>query len=247
MNGYSSIITQAADKAGYRGILVVTSAGNEGTNSWHYITAPADGDSVLAVGATTDLYQPAAFSSYGPTYDNRNKPDVSAMGYNAAYLLPGGNYGFGSGTSLAAPLITGLAACIWQAHPDLSNMELMQLIRQAGHIYPNYDKQMGYGVPDYHKVRFQIENGFTSPACILAPNPVKSGDYVQLYLAEPFRNKSTLIKIYDVTGRQMADYTYTPDQVRESLRLETTFLSGGLYTVEIITNFTVSRIKFEVY
>src|SRR6185369_11990717 len=82
MDGHTTIITRAAEIAASKGILVVTAAGNEGTNVWHYLTAPsdADGDSVIAVGAVDASGFPASFSSYGPSADGRIKPDLAARG-----------------------------------------------------------------------------------------------------------------------------------------------------------------------
>ncbi len=153
MDGNTAVITNAADLAASRGILVVTSAGNEGNNTWHTITAPADGDSVVAVGAVDPSLNPASFTSYGPSADGRVKPEVSALG-SSTYCAndDNGGYYFKSGTSLSAPLIAGCAALILQANPGLSGnpMAIRQRLMEAGHLFPIADpnNRIGYGVPN---------------------------------------------------------------------------------------------------
>src|SRR6266550_7646887 len=79
LNGDVAVTTVAADMAAQRGILVVTAAGNDGP-SFRSLFTPADGDSVLAIGAEDSLGTIAFFSSRGPTADGRLKPDFTAPG-----------------------------------------------------------------------------------------------------------------------------------------------------------------------
>ncbi|MCP4568037.1 MAG: S8 family serine peptidase [FCB group bacterium] len=150
MNGDSAITTMAADLAASRGILVVTAAGNEGDDPWHYIIAPADGDSVVAVGAINANGAIAAFSSFGPTYDGRIKPDVLAIGVGTRGARTAGGYGPNWGTSVATPLIAGSAALLLQANPSLSGnpMGIKDRLIMAADLYLDPDFQYGYGQPD---------------------------------------------------------------------------------------------------
>jgi len=146
MNGVESLVSRAANMAAAKGILVVSSAGNEGQKDWRIICTPADADSVMCVGGTdpyTDLH--ITFSSYGPSSDGRLKPNVSAVGE----VVAAGKRGYGriNGTSFSAPLVAGFAACAWQAHPEWSCMELFHAIEKSGHLYPYFDYAHGYGIP----------------------------------------------------------------------------------------------------
>lgn len=150
MDGNTATITKAADYASAQGILVVAIQGNFGSQDWRYVTAPGDADSVLTVGAADRKGKKAGFSSFGPTHDGRVKPDVMAVGQQTAIINPDGSITTGNGTSFAAPAIAGMVACLIQAHPDRSNMEIIAAVRQSADRYTNPDKKegYGYGIPD---------------------------------------------------------------------------------------------------
>lgn len=146
MNGRSSLVSRSATIAASKGILVVNAAGNDGTNSWRTINAPADADSVLSVGGIDpyrDLH--VDFSSYGPTSDGRLKPNVSALGEVIAARADG--LAEVAGTSFSAPLVAGFSACAWQSHRQWSNMELFNEIEKSSHLYPYFDYAHGFGIP----------------------------------------------------------------------------------------------------
>ncbi len=121
MDGRTTIVTKAAEFAFQRGVSTFTSAGNEGSNKWRYIIAPADGFNIISVGAVNDLGNAASFSSQGPTYDGRIKPEVVAYGVSNYGATAGTNngYNFSSGTSAAAPIASGIAALLLSVHPHL--------------------------------------------------------------------------------------------------------------------------------
>lgn len=149
MDGDTAPVTIGADIAAEKGILVVNSAGNSGSGSWFYIGAPADGDSVMAVGAVDGSGNYVSFSSKGPTYDGRIKPDVAAKGSGATVASEWGGVTYASGTSFSSPIMAGMVASIWQANPYLSNMELISLIREHGSQASEPDSLLGYGIPDF--------------------------------------------------------------------------------------------------
>ncbi len=157
LNGNTAISTIAADIAASKGKIVVISAGNEGDNSWHYLSFPADADSCLAVGAVMSYppYPVAFFSSRGPTYDGRIKPDVAAFGFWAVVVNGLGFVNLQAGTSFSAPQVAGLAACLRSAFPEMSNMDIIKAIKAGASdaLHPNFN--VGYGIPNAY-LSYQI-------------------------------------------------------------------------------------------
>ncbi|MBR4267539.1 MAG: S8 family serine peptidase [Bacteroidales bacterium] len=155
MDGNTAISSIAADCAVSKGIFVTISAGNEGNDPWHYITSPADADSVLSVGAVDKDRNLAYFSSRGPSYDNRVKPDVCAKGLSAAVQGTSNHITQASGTSFAGPIMAGACICLLQAHPKAPIMTVMKAVKAAGSQYDHPDNDYGYGIPDFeiaHKI-----------------------------------------------------------------------------------------------
>gem|GEM_PF-701288 len=172
MDGRHSLIGRAATLAARKGMLVVSAAGNDGDDDWVRIGTPADADSVLAVGGldpATGLH--VGFSSVGPSADRRLKPDVSAFGIVLTTTSSGG-YERLEGTSFAAPLVAGLAACAKQAGgAGLPATQLYRQVREAGELYPYYDYAHGYGPPD--AARLLARQRAVSPA-----SPAPTFDFV---------------------------------------------------------------------
>ena len=148
MDGNTALITIAGDLAVGKGIVVVNSAGNEGYNSSHNtLGAPADGDSIIAVGAVTSSGVRTSFSSVGPSVDGRIKPDLMAMGSNVYHADSFGNqYWSGGGTSYSCPLLAGVCALIIQKNPNLTPMEVLQVLRTTATRSTNPDNEYGWGI-----------------------------------------------------------------------------------------------------
>jgi len=152
LDGNTAVTTIAADIAVSRGIVVVNSAGNEGDLQEPLIIAPADGDSVIAVGAVDRFGQRVFFSSFGPTADGRIKPELMAMGIGVASAVPGNFYSFNkSGTSYSCPLIAGSVALMLQANPLWSPVNVRQALFRSADRFNSPDYLYGYGVPDIFK------------------------------------------------------------------------------------------------
>ncbi len=147
MDGSTAVTTNAADIAASRNIVVCTAAGNEGTTDWFYIIAPADADSVLAVGASTSQNTVIPFSSHGPTSDGRTKPEVLArgVGTHCATSNSPTSYGNVSGTSLATPLVGGAAAMVIGAHPNWSAWRVRYALIRTADTFATPDNHRGYG------------------------------------------------------------------------------------------------------
>lgn len=196
MDGNSTVITNAADLASSRGILVVNSAGNSGNNDWYYIGAPADADSVLAVGAVNSLGEVASFSSRGPTYDGRIKPNVCAQGVMSVVADQDSTIRFANGTSFAAPIISGLAACLWQTNMSMTNMELLNMIEISSHLFNNPNDSMGYGIPNFYNAYINSLNlSSHKEDIIIYPSPFNV-DFSIIYKFQ----KDSRIDIFNATG-----------------------------------------------
>jgi subtilisin family serine protease len=151
LDGKTSQISRAAGKATDKGILVFVSAGNEGNGSWGKLTFPSDVKQVLTVGSITANKERSVFSSTGFITDTRIKPDVVALGTNCTVIDSTGSIRYSNGTSFSTPIVAGLGICLWQALPQLNNLEIIHLIQRSSSQYDRPDAQLGYGIPDLYK------------------------------------------------------------------------------------------------
>ena len=246
LTGDKTWITRASNIAFSRGILVVTSAGNEGGGEWFHITAPGDGIDVLTVGATDDNYNRASFSSFGPDAQGRIKPNVAAMGASVTVAYSFNMVRPGSGTSFSGPILAGMAASFWPMNPDLSALELRELIKSIGHKVSDPDFSVGTGVPDFKQA---ISNGTS-----LNPNIFANDDYLVVF-PNPTANDVTVeffnrkkeyleLKVFDATGRllHVEGHYPTNSSFFETKLLESNNFLPGLYILELQTaNKTLTR------
>lgn len=206
MDGNTTIITKAADWAASKGILVVTSAGNYGGGPWYKITAPADADSVLTIGAVDSMGVIASLSSRGPTFDGRIKPNTVARGLNTVIAGNTGGITTSSGTSLSSPITAGAAACLWQANPGKSNMQLIDAIQQSASLSNNPDTVMGYGIPDFcaaNTILTGIEKqNLNKEKLTVYPNPFENELNISLY---SYKKQAVTIKLYDILGHEIVE------------------------------------------
>lgn len=229
MNG-TSFIAKGVDVAFSRGIICVVSAGNEGNKAWKYITTPADAVNALTVGAVTASETYASFSSLGPSFDGRIKPDVMAQGQSDYISNESGTITTGNGTSYACPILAGMVACLWQALPSKTNQQIKQLITQSADRYSTPTAQFGYGIPDFSQA---VTTGlsvasFSKNDCIIYPNPAH--DFVSVSLSDGFENGNIII--YTVLGQKVLEEKIT--QPSSSISVKS--LTAGTYFYKIESN-----------
>jgi hypothetical protein len=235
MDGNTTRITRGADFAASRGILVVNSAGNSGGSAWNYIGAPADGDSVFSIGAVDAFGNYASFSSQGPTWDGRIKPDVSAQGQGTAYGDPWGSVNIGNGTSFSSPVMAGAAACLWQAFPAFTNVQMMDAIRQSAHLYATPDSLLGYGIPDFAAAATLL-GGISSPGRTELP---------EMWLGREGRDQlivrlngilgSAQLSLLDIQGRTLLQEDLFVPTAEYETSVSLSGLSEGVYLLRIQT------------
>lgn len=149
-DGKTTLITRAANLAAKKGMIVMNSAGNYGAQSSQikFVSCPADGDSVVAVGAVNSAGNIAGFSSWGPNSAGKIKPNVSSVGQGTIIANGAGNPVGGNGTSFANPNMAGLVSCLWQAFPEFNNMKVIDALQKSAHKYTTPDDRFGYGIPN---------------------------------------------------------------------------------------------------
>ena len=204
MDGNTTRCSIAADIAAEKGILVVNSAGNSGNSPWHFITAPSDGDSVLCVGAVDAFARHAAFSGFGPSSDGDVKPDVVAMGRSTVFADLDSTITTGNGTSFSGPIMAGMAACLFQAFPEKSNMDVIQAIRASGDKFLTPNDSLGYGIPDMMKAFFILAGKNSNPQgdfdAVIFPNPCS--EHMNVLLLDG-KYCETAYEIYDAIGKRV--------------------------------------------
>ncbi|MEM7549839.1 MAG: S8 family peptidase [Bacteroidota bacterium] len=241
-DGQSILVTIAAEKAFAKGIITVCSAGNErGFGGWDGITGPADGENVIAVGAITQDTLLANFSSMGPTFDGRIKPDVIAMGVRTI-VSRGAGITTNNGTSFASPLVAGLVAGYWQSERELSAFEVVESIRNSGHIFNTnqVNDLYGFGIPSFSRLNngaipvndviTSIGEGFETEVKIY-PNPL---DNTELYISPGsyFSNSELRVSIFDLNGQIQLDLIERL-QISDPIIIDTIDLTQGTYVLNI--------------
>jgi subtilisin family serine protease len=215
MDGKTTRVTKGANIAASRGILVFSSAGNEGNKLWKYLIAPSDGDSVIGVGAAGKDSIPAFFTSYGPSFVGDIKPNVSGVGLNTWLMRPEGVLGFASGTSFSSPVMAGMGASLWSAVPHASAKDVKNAIERSAHQFLHPDTLLGYGIPDFGMAFLELFN-LNVPAFesekqwTVYPNPVN--DYVVLQNNSGQLYDKIEIEIFSLEGRLIQKWikSYTP-------------------------------------
>ena len=240
-DGHTAPMTIGAEIAASRGMVCLNSAGNEGDGTCT-LGIPADAEHILTIGAVDYNGNRASFSSVGPTYDGRIKPDVMAMGQDT-YVADGydGTYYNGSGTSFSTPVMAGAVTCLRQYNPYVSVQEFCDIVRQCSNRADNPDVRYGYGIPDFAKALDMLhveENPLQADEIInVYPNP--SNGAVRVALKE---GHNADITVYDFMGRQVFNYNFNGLN-HTSLENFLNTLGSGVYFVNATSELGSQTIK----
>jgi hypothetical protein len=155
LNGKTVQISKAASMASEKGMLLFVAAGNERYQEWGKIGFPADAEGIVTVGGVDSQKKISNFSSVGYTADKRVKPDLMAKGTGVSVVYRQSPrsflYPYANGTSFSTPILAGLGACLWQALPDLTNLQIIDLLKKNADRYQYPDSLYGYGIPDVYQ------------------------------------------------------------------------------------------------
>lgn len=245
-DGKTCIITIGSEIASSRGILCVAAAGNEGDKDFPYVGGPGDGKNVLTVGGVKSDGTKTAFSSIGPTYDGRIKPDVMSFAYAVSVASPSGDFYQGNGTSFAAPSLAGMLACYWQARKDVPESKIREIIKQSSNNYLSPNNEYGYGIPDFEKALdlLNLENCDIlgeKNLFLVYPNP--SNGVVEFALNY---DVNVVVQVFDMLGKMI----YISDNHNGSMDELNVFLSNldeGVYVIKALGDkniFTTKLIKY---
>lgn len=238
--GDEAFASKGANIAFSKGMIVVASAGNSGGSAepLNHVGVPAEATNVLAVGAVRFDETYATFSSVGPSFDNRIKPDVMAKGQASVVANTSGTIQTANGTSFSCPIMAGMIASFWQAVPGLTNQQIIDFVKQSADRFNNPTAQFGYGIPDF---QLALQNALlSSPENSTSqfqvfPNPASS--IVTIVSPETLVGNSILI--YNNLGQLVA--TKTIDNPIQNLSLEN--LNSGIYYYTISTSDKVHQGK----
>ncbi|GAA3586052.1 S8 family serine peptidase [Snuella lapsa] len=229
MDGNTAFITKGANIAFEKGMLLVNSAGNSGNDSWGIVGAPADAAGVFTIGAVDANGNYAAFSSRGSAIQPTRKPDVVAQGQASYVIFQNGAIGTANGTSFSSPIMAGGMVCLWQALPDKTNAELMQIVRMSASQYDVPDYNLGFGIPNLelalNTALGEIQNNDGLENLFIYPNPVEAF----LFVKTVEDNFPITISLFDILGKQVLQSTLSAPN--DSLDVST--LANGIYIVRL--------------
>jgi serine protease AprX len=239
LNGAASIASKTASMAAGKGMVVVNSAGNEGNNSaWGgWISVPADAKNILAAGAIDNTGLQVGFSGKGPTPDGRIKPDLVAMGSGAVTADVSGSSGvtLNNGTSFSAPILTGLVAGFWQAHPGLTAFQVMDALKNSASNRDNPNSTIGWGIPGFirahiltggnPRLRFPFE-------IVIFPNPGKGND-ISIRLLQDAETKEMEYQLTDLKGSSVLSGKFSLRPSQRETMIPTSGLKSGVYHLRI--------------
>jgi serine protease AprX len=234
LDGKTAFITRAADAAASKGILVVSSAGNERNKFWKRIIFPSDGYNVISVGAVDGNNTIAGFSSSGPSADGRIKPDNVTMGVSVPVQTDESSVYRSNGTSFSCPVLSGMAACLMQAVPGAQSNDIRDALHISADRYVLPDSLYGYGIPDMVGALKYLQDKYIrvpDEETIAFPNPT-TGDLEIIFRQAP---KQITVEILTITGKLIIRKELTNYVGRTINITELQNLIRGIYFIRLKT------------
>lgn len=232
LDGLTTIAARGANISFDKGMITVTSAGNDGLD-FGYVGTPADAAGSFTIGAVDANENYVYFSSRGPNSAGLTKPDVMAQGLDAAIVGQYGNVTTASGTSFSSPITAGAVASLWSAVPTLKNSVVMQAIRESADRYNNPTNEYGYGIPNFGDalnalLTIGIEEQMLENNFALYPNPVTT----HINISFPKSADKAVFALYNILGEKLLEKNI--DALRN--RIDVSHLASGMYIASITSN-----------
>jgi len=225
LDGNTAFITRGANIAFEKGMVLVNSAGN---SSGDGVGAPADAEGVFTIGAVNSAGAYASFSSIGSAFQPSQKPDVVAQGQGSAIIFENDVITNADGTSFSSPIMAGGIVCLWQALPNKTNAEIMQLVRESASQYANPDVYLGYGIPNLQialNLGLGVANNNLDTVIKVYPNPVKE----RVYFKIPSDETNLKVALFDMLGKQVLNGSV--DAINNQIDISS--LSKGMYLLKL--------------
>ncbi|MBN2747582.1 MAG: S8 family peptidase [Bacteroidales bacterium] len=237
LDGKTTMVSRAASMAASKGIIVTTSAGNDGNGTWRKIGFPADGLDVLTIGATDTKGNYATLSSQGYAADGRIKPDVVAVGKGTSLINTNDQVFNGNGTSFSTPIIAGAVAILIQSNPSKTSKQIRDAVIQSSSQFRNPDSLNGYGIPNITAADLILKGKkATEPAELpfkILPNPFSTTFYI---LIHPTDYQNIKINIMDTSGKIVYENSHKLFNGFQLIEIpEIKELTNGIYVLKMET------------
>lgn len=242
MDGNTAVISIAASIASSRGMVVVTSAGNEGNLSWNFITAPADAHNIISVGNVNLDGIKSSSSSFGPSADGRIKPELVALGTGVKVVSSSGAITTGNGTSFSSALVAGLIATTWNAFPDLTADEIRIFYEISASNATSPDDEIGYGIPNFIAFDNLMQSDESDRDFAIYPNPVSGSQFV-IRANNPDETSEVDIKIFDMNGKIQLKTTLYFSWLNNSQVIDFFTLRKGVYIINLDTGSEIIKLR----
>ena len=232
----SAALEEACNYAWNQGKLLVAASGNDGVGQ---ISFPAAFDACMAVGSIgTDgnsLYL-AGYSQYGNQQEVVAPGGDTDTGYGILSTVPGEDYAFFQGTSMAAPHVAGVAGLIQALDPSLSNETVRTILHQSCEDFGDagWDPIFGYGMVNAYNAMLITSDGGTvsvdeddTEVFSMYPNPCRD----RLIIEQPAEDKYQLLEVFGLEGTLAMQIQLNP--LQKVTAVDVSQLSKGIYVVTL--------------